>query len=170
MVSVSQGVSNFNAFDLATLSAVATEPIEANEARFTVGAMDHEALAYMHAHGIVPISYSSLSGGTDHPAVAAVAAAHKITPEQVVYAYVSQHNITVVNISPTSHGFTVRSIDQHLTNNDTNHNNQSIVNPVQPFKMAGQPVLRLCVQSVACILILRSIACGAALHMESGPH
>lgn len=128
MVSVSQGVSNFNAFDLATLSAVATEPIEANEARFTVGAMDHEALAYMHAHGIVPISYSSLSGGTDHPAVAAVAAAHKITPEQVVYAYVSQHNITVVNISPTSHDFTVRSailsIDQHLTNND-NHYCQS---------------------------------------------
>ena len=94
---MSQGVSNFNAYDLATLSAVATQPIEANEARFTVGSMDHEALAYMNAHGIVPISYSSLSGGTDHPAVAAVAAAHKITPEQVVYAYVSQHNISVVN-------------------------------------------------------------------------
>ena len=95
-----QGVSNFNAYDLAALSAVATEPIEANEARFTVGAMDHDALAYMHANGIVPISYSSLSGGTDYPAVAAVAATHMITPEQVVYAYVSQHNITVVNKSP----------------------------------------------------------------------
>ena len=92
-----QGVSNFNAYDLASLSAFATQPIEANEARFTVGAMDREALAYMNAHGIVPISYSSLSGGTDHPAVTAAAAAHKITPEQVVYAYVSQHNISVVN-------------------------------------------------------------------------
>jgi diketogulonate reductase-like aldo/keto reductase len=96
LVILSQGVSNFNTYDLATLSAVATQPIEANEARFTVGSMDHEALAYMSAHGIVPIGYSALSGGTDHPAVVAVAGAHKITPEQVVYAYVSQHNISVV--------------------------------------------------------------------------
>ena len=59
--------------------------------------MDYEALAFMRAHGIIPISYSSLSGGTDHPAVAAVAAAHKITPEQVLYTYVSQHNISVVS-------------------------------------------------------------------------
>lgn len=93
-----QGVSNFNAYDLASLSAVATQPIEANEARFTVGAMDHEALDYMNTHGIVPISYSSLSGGTDHPAVAAIAATHKITAEQVLYAYVAQHNISVVSI------------------------------------------------------------------------
>ena len=104
---MSQGVSNFNAYDLATLSAVATQPIEANEARFTLGSMDHEALAYMNAHGIVPISYSSLSGGTDHPAVAAVAAAHKITPEQVVYAYVSQHNISVVKRNHRARGATV---------------------------------------------------------------
>ena len=94
-----QGVSNFNAYDLATLSAFATQPIEANEARFTVGAMDREALDYMNAHDIVPISYSSLSGGTNHPAVAAVAATHSITREQVVYAYVAQHNISVVSIT-----------------------------------------------------------------------
>ena len=33
------GVSNFNAHDMAQLNAEAQEPIEANEARFGVGAM-----------------------------------------------------------------------------------------------------------------------------------
>ena len=36
------GVSNFNAHDLMTLSAVATEPIEVLEAHFGVGLMDFE--------------------------------------------------------------------------------------------------------------------------------
>jgi hypothetical protein len=77
------GVSNFNAHDLAALNAVATSPVEANEARFGVGAMDYETLAYMNAHGIVPISYSSLAEGSDHPTVTKVAAAHSVTVEQV---------------------------------------------------------------------------------------
>ena len=44
------GVSNFNAHDLASLSAVTKEPIEANEAHFGVGVMDFEVLDYMAEH------------------------------------------------------------------------------------------------------------------------
>ena len=44
------GVSNFNAFDLQELHAWAgrTQPIEVNEAHFTVAEIDTEALARRH--------------------------------------------------------------------------------------------------------------------------
>lgn len=102
------GVSNFNTHDLATLSAVAKEPIEVLEAHFGVGVMDFEVLAYANAHNIHPVSYSSLSeGSTDlltlHPAVAKVATAHSITAAQVMYAYVHSKNITVLSTYDPSH-------------------------------------------------------------------
>jgi diketogulonate reductase-like aldo/keto reductase len=97
------GVSNFNTLDLSALMAKATEPIEANEARFGVGAMDYEVLAFMEAHSIIPISYSSLAEGTDHSAVIKVAAAHNISAAQVMYAYVSQHNISVLSTFNPNH-------------------------------------------------------------------
>jgi diketogulonate reductase-like aldo/keto reductase len=97
------GVSNFNSHDLATLMATATEPIEANEARFGVGAMDYEALDHMGHHGIIPIAYSSLAEGTSHPKVVSIAAAHAVSPEQVMFAYVSQHNISVLSTFNPGH-------------------------------------------------------------------
>ena len=102
------GVSNFNAHDLATLAATAKEPIEVLEAHFGVGLMDWEVLEYCAAHGIHPVSFSSLSeGSTDlpalHPAVAAVAAAHNVTAEQVMYAYVSAYNATVLSTYDPQH-------------------------------------------------------------------
>ena len=97
------GVSNFNSHDLSALMAVATEPIEANEARFGVGAMDYATLAFMDAHGIIPISYSSLAEGTDHPLVLQVAANHNVTAAQVMYAFVHQHNISVLSSFSLDH-------------------------------------------------------------------
>ena len=40
---------------------------------------------------------------TDHPAVVAVAAARKISTAQVMYAYVSQHNISVLSTFNPTH-------------------------------------------------------------------
>jgi len=97
------GVSNFNAHDMGTLSSVAQEPIEVNEAHFGIGTMDFEALAYMREHSIVPVSFSSLSGGWDHPAIADVAASHQITVQQAMYAYVNNWNISVLSAYDPRH-------------------------------------------------------------------
>ena len=102
------GVSNFNAHDLKTLSATAKEPIEVLEAHFGVGIMDIETLEYCNAHGIHPVSFSSLSeSSTDliglKPAVAKVAAAHKISTAEAMYAYVHQKNITVLSSFDPAH-------------------------------------------------------------------
>ena len=102
------GVSNFNAHDLATLATTAKEPIEVLEAHFGVGIMDFEVLAYAKAHGIHPVSFSSLSeSSTDeaglHAAVAKVAATHGISASEAMYAYVSNHNITVLSSFDPAH-------------------------------------------------------------------
>ena len=55
------GVSNFNTDDLQTLLSTAQEPIEVLEAHFGVGIMDFEVLKFANAHGIQPVSFSSLS-------------------------------------------------------------------------------------------------------------
>ena len=77
------GVSNFNAFDLHDLQSWAgrTLPIEANEAHFTVGEIDFEALAYMQVHDIVGIGFSSLAAAVpmnNRCCCAAVAACHAV--------------------------------------------------------------------------------------------
>ena len=69
---------------------------------------DAEVVAYANAHHIHPVSFSSLSmGSTDLPGfkatVGKVAAAHKITSEQVMYAYVHQKNITVLSTFDPQH-------------------------------------------------------------------
>ena len=55
------GVSNFNTADLQTLLSTAREPIEVLEAHFGAGIMDFEVLKFADAHGIQPVSFSSLS-------------------------------------------------------------------------------------------------------------
>ena len=83
--------------------------------------MDFEVLEYCNAHNIHPVSFSSLSeGGTDlptlSPAVAKVVAAHNsaatapaqgskgnVTTAQVMYAYVSARNITVLSTYDPQH-------------------------------------------------------------------
>ena len=102
------GVSNFNAHDLATLAVTAKEPVEVLEAHFGVGIMDFEVLEYTRAHGIHPVSFSSLSeSSTDeaglHAAVAKVASAHGISAPEAMYAYVSNHNITVLSTFDPTH-------------------------------------------------------------------
>ena len=78
------------------------------EAHFAPGMFDAEVVAYANTHDIHPISFSSLSmGSTDLPGLKAtvgkVAAAHKITSEQVMYAYVHQKNITVLSTYDPQH-------------------------------------------------------------------
>lgn len=96
------GVSNFNVFDLTNLVAVAKEPVEVLESHFGVGVMDFEVLEFAKAHNIHPVAYSSLSEkstdlATLPPAVAKVADAHGVSTVQVMYAYVHQHDVTVLS-------------------------------------------------------------------------
>ncbi len=107
-VASGQGVSNFNVFDLTHLVAVAKEPVEVLEAHFGVGVMDFEVLSFAKAHNIHPVSFSSLSElGTDlstlAPAVNRVAAAHGVSTAQVMYAYVHQHDLTVLSTYDPAH-------------------------------------------------------------------
>lgn len=52
----------------------------------------------------MPISFSSLSEGTSkYPAVASIASARKITAAQVMYAYLSNRNISVLSSYDPSH-------------------------------------------------------------------
>ena len=102
------GVSNFNTYDLSTLALTATQPIEVLEAHFGVGLMDWEVMEYAQTHNIHPVSFSSLSESlTDLPNlevnVAKVAAAHNITADAVMYAYVAAKNITVLSTYDPSH-------------------------------------------------------------------
>lgn len=102
------GVSNFNTHDLATLSAVAKEPIEVLEAHFGVGLMDFDAIKYCNENNIHPVSYSSLSErSTDLPAlkptVTKIAKAHNVSSIQIMYAYVSMRNITVLSAYDPQH-------------------------------------------------------------------
>ena len=102
------GVSNFNTHDLMVLSKTAKEPVEVLEAHFGVGIMDFEVLNFARTHAIHPVSFSSLSeSSTDlallHPAVAKVAAAHNVSSTRIMYAYVAQHNITVLSSYDPTH-------------------------------------------------------------------
>lgn len=102
------GVSNFNTFDLSQLLASALEPVEVLEAHFGAGVMDFAVLEFARAHDIHPVSFSSLSeASTDlptlHPAVAPIALAHNVTAAQVMYAYVSSRDITVLSSYSPDH-------------------------------------------------------------------
>lgn len=102
------GVSNFNTHNLKTLAKTAQEPIEVLEAHFGVGIFDFEVVEFANTHGIHPVSFSSLSPtSTDlhglHPTITKVSAAHNITPEQVMYAYVAAKNITVLSSFDPAH-------------------------------------------------------------------
>jgi len=70
--------------------------------------MDFAVIEYANKHDIHPVSFSSLSeSSTDlpglKPAVAKIAAARNLTSEQVMYCYVSAHNITVLSSFDPQH-------------------------------------------------------------------
>ena len=120
-------MSNFNAYDLATLELTVTQPIEILEAHFGVGVMDFEVLAYANAHNIHPVAFSSLSEvgaatlarhtqdgpsrvlrsrlcrAPDGPRVVCVAqASTDLTTLHPVVAHVAAaHNISTAQVKPT---------------------------------------------------------------------
>jgi diketogulonate reductase-like aldo/keto reductase len=92
------GVSNFNSTQLATLAAVATEPIEVLQCHFAVGEMDWDTIRFCQQHGIALESFGTLHARVqlDEPVVQAIAAKHDVSTAVVMYRYISQLNISVV--------------------------------------------------------------------------
>lgn len=101
------GVSNFNTYDLQELWSWEGRslPIEVNEAHFTVGEIDTEALGFMAAHHIVPVSFSSLAASVpmNNSVITRVALAHSITNAETMLAYIHQKNVSVLTSFDPKH-------------------------------------------------------------------
>eukprot|EP00940_MAST-03C_sp_MAST-3C-sp2_P001024 g1024.t1 len=95
------GVSNFNAEMLRLLAKTNPDtPPAVNQCRMTVGGYDAETHQYCKDHGIQYQAYSVLHGkGTTAAPVLAAAAAHHVSPQDVMERWVTQLGVPFVTAS-----------------------------------------------------------------------
>jgi diketogulonate reductase-like aldo/keto reductase len=91
------GVSNYELSQLDELARATGEMPAANQVRWSPSHFDHEVLAGHAERGVVLEGYSPLlDTRLDGPVIAEIAAAHGVTPAQVVLRWHLEHNIPVI--------------------------------------------------------------------------
>ncbi|MCU1353430.1 MAG: aldo/keto reductase family oxidoreductase [Acidimicrobiales bacterium] len=143
------GVSNFDADDLAELinlpggGQVATDQVLYNLSRRGI---EHDLLPACQAAGLPVMAYSPIEQGRllGHPALRAVADAHRATPGQVALAWVLRHDadgrggvIAIPKASTEDHVRENRgAVDIHLTPDDLARLDQAFPPPRGPVPLS----------------------------------